>query len=59
MHGRRGMDWSNEAQAAADRHQIEEQNNLAERMQVIIQDIDSANYPETRRRLDELLGRLT
>ena len=53
------MDWSNAAQSAADRHQIEEENNLADRMQVVIRDIDAANYPETRRRLDELLGRLT
>ena len=49
------MDWSEASQAAADRHQIEEQNNLAERIQVVISDIDSANYPETRRRLDDLL----
>ena len=53
------MDWSESGQSAADRHQIEQQNNLAERMKVAIQDIDSKNYPETRRRLDELLGRLT
>ena len=59
MWGRRWMDWSDASQAAADRHQIEEQNNLAERMQVVISDIDSANYPETRRRLDDLLWRLT
>ncbi len=59
MNGRRWMDWSEASQAAADRHQIEEQNNLAERMQVVISDIDSANYPETRRRLDDLLWRLT
>ena len=59
MRGRKGMDWSDASQAAADRHQIEEQNNLADRMKVVIRDIDSANYPETRRRLDNLLGRLT
>ncbi|MBR4567716.1 hypothetical protein IKO18_04845 [bacterium] len=59
MRGRKGMDRSDASQAAADRHQIEEQNNLADRMKVVIRDIDSANYPETRRRLDNLLGRLT
>ena len=59
MNGGRWMDWSDASQTAADRHQIEEQNNLAERMQVVISDIDSANYPETRRRLDDLLWRLT
>ena len=59
MGGRRWMDWSEASQAAADRHQIEEQNDLAQRIQVIISDIDSNNYPETRRRLDDLLWRLT
>ena len=53
------MDWSESGQSAADRHQIEQQNDFAERMKVAIQDIDANNYPETRRRLDELLGRLT
>ena len=53
------MDWGESGQSAADRHQIEQQNNLAERMKVAIQDIDANNYPETRRQLDDLLGRLT
>ena len=52
------FDWSISWQSAADRHQIEEANSLAERMTVAISSIDSDNYPETRRRLDNLLNRL-
>ena len=59
MWWRKWFDWSESGQSAADRHQIEQQNDFADRMKVVIQDIDSKNYPETRRRLDELLGRLT
>ena len=59
MNWKNWFDWSESGQSAADRHQIEQENDFADRMKVVIQDIDSANYPETRRRMDELLWRLT
>ena len=53
------FDRSESWQFAADRHQIEQQNKLAERMKVVIEDIDKNNYPVTRWKLDKLLDDLT
>ena len=53
------FDRSEAWQFAADRHQIEQQNKLAERIKVVIEDIDKDNYPVTRWKLDKLLDDLT
>ena len=52
------FDWSDSGQSAAHRHQIEEQENLSDNLDVLV-DIDEVNYPETRRRIDTLIDNFT
>ena len=52
------IDWSESGQAAAHRHQIEKQENLADNLNSLV-DIDADNYPETRAKLDTLVDDFT
>lgn len=58
MKWKSGIDWSESGQSAAHRHQIEEKENLSDNLKVVV-DIDEVNYPETRKRLDDLINDFT
>jgi len=58
MAWKKWFDWDDSSQAAAHRHQIEEQEKLSDNLNTIV-DIDATNYPETRLRLDALINDFT
>ncbi len=55
----RWVQWDFESSAAADRHEIERQEDFNEAIEVALTDIDENNYPNTRKELDRLILRAT
>jgi hypothetical protein len=54
-----GIQWDMESSSAADRHEIEKQENMNQDIKTALTDIDTNNYPNTRKELDKLILRAT